>query len=384
MKSWLSFSLLFIPLFVFIFMTQGCSEKNESPQCTIVSPVEGEEIAQGLVVTISADATDKDGSIKEVRFYIDGTGEGSSGQFPYVYDWNTNGVSLGNHVIKALAYDNEGAEASHEVLVNIIQGTPGEMPVADFTASTTKPGIDSEVQFTDLSENGPTTWFWTFGDGSTSSLQNPVKKYDEAGKYTVTLSVANEYGTDNKAKADYITVVSYQMSSFTDPRDGREYEIVTIGDQTWFAENLNYQTESSMVYADNPANADKFGRLYTLEDARTACPDGWHLPSDGDWVELEAELGLPSNEWYHMEWRGTHGIKMKSDTEWNGSNESGFSALPGGVYIEQNGYQSINNWAFFWTSTSGISRGLNSTDGQVGRLDIMTASCGLSVRCVKD
>jgi len=87
-----------------------------------------------------------------------------------------------------------------------IQVTPCPPPDADFTANRTTGNAPMDVKFTDLSTNGPTSWTWTFGDGSTSSDQNPVHTYTAAGTYTVNLTVANECGGDIASKPMYITV----------------------------------------------------------------------------------------------------------------------------------------------------------------------------------
>lgn len=81
-----------------------------------------------------------------------------------------------------------------------------EMPAADFSASTTKAEVGEEITFTDLSTGPAASWSWDFGDGNTSTEQNPVKSYDETGTYTVTLSVTNACGSDDIVKTDYITI----------------------------------------------------------------------------------------------------------------------------------------------------------------------------------
>lgn len=68
------------------------------------------------------------------------------------------------------------------------------------------------------------------------------------------------------------------MGTFKDPRDKKNYKTVQIGGKTWFAENLAYKTKESICYKNKAANCKTDGMLYTLEDARTACPAGWHLP----------------------------------------------------------------------------------------------------------
>ena len=78
-------------------------------------------------------------------------------------------------------------------------------PVANFTASTTVTCTDT-IQFTDLSTNAPTSWMWYFGDGNTSTLQNPSHYYTNPGTYTVSLVVSNAFGQDSVAMVNYITI----------------------------------------------------------------------------------------------------------------------------------------------------------------------------------
>jgi len=83
------------------------------------------------------------------------------------------------------------------------------------------------------------------------------------------------------------------------------------------------------------ANFQKYGVLYNCEAAKRACPPGWHLSSDEEWIALEVFLGMSESEAYSITyWRtGSVGKKMKSATGWkydlNGDNTSGFNALPG-------------------------------------------------------
>ena len=70
------------------------------------------------------------------------------------------------------------------------------------------------------------------------------------------------------------------LGEMIDARDNQTYQTVTLGDQTWLAQDLNYETDNSWCYDDDPENCDTYGRLYDWEAARTACPAGWHLGSD--------------------------------------------------------------------------------------------------------
>lgn len=82
---------------------------------------------------------------------------------------------------------------------------PTIAPEANFTANTTET-CDGEVSFTDLSINGTSQWLWDFGDGNTSTLQNPIHVYSEGGTYTVQLTVSNPIGSDDLTKTSYIVV----------------------------------------------------------------------------------------------------------------------------------------------------------------------------------
>lgn len=118
-------------------------------------------------------------------------------------------------------------------------------------------------------------------------------------------------------------------TTITDLRDAQVYDIVKIGNQTWMADNLNYDTGTgSFYYGNNQVTYEvPYGRLYTYDAAQDACPTGWHLPNEGDWNELITYLGGTS----------VAGGKLKATGTfyWNSpntcaTNETGFTALPGG------------------------------------------------------
>jgi len=115
-------------------------------------------------------------------------------------------------------------------------------------------------------------------------------------------------------------------NTFTDSRDKKTYKTVKIGEQTWMAQNLNYQTASgSQCYSSSPDSCAKYGRLYTWNAATTACPTGWHLPDTYDWRELWLTAGDDSGK----KLKSTSGWTNKSDgSSGNGTDDFGFSALP--------------------------------------------------------
>lgn len=112
-----------------------------------------------------------------------------------------------------------------------------------------------------------------------------------------------------------MAALSCGNGNFTDPRDGKVYKTVKIGDQVWMAENLNFEiADSSFCYKDDKANCDKFGRLYTWNAAMKAVPPGWHLPSKEEWEKLIQSFG------------GTDSVAFARMVQ---GGESGFNALTG-------------------------------------------------------
>lgn len=182
--------------------------------------------------------------------------------------------------------------------------------------------------------------------------------------------------------------------TFKDPRDGKTYKTVTIGNQKWMAENLAFKINGyGCSYEHKDANAEKYGYLYNWENAAKGCPKGWHLPSRGDWDILFTNLDkIPEN--------------LKSKSGWenqNGTNSSGFNALPGG-YLSPAWSKSINgvevddgpsefhgigSSGSWWTSDSDkeerfhhYSYGLLNGEGTNFSSDFHYS--GYSVRCVSN
>jgi len=265
---------------------------------------------------------------------------------------------------------------------------------ANFSANITAGTVPLSVIFTDQSINNPTSWQWDFGDAGKSTQANPTHTYNAEGSHTISLTVTNEFGSDTKINLNYITVTGEIITgTFNDPRDGQIYNTVEIDNQTWFSENLNFETTNSSWYDNDPANGDIYGRLYTWDAAMSACPTGWHLPSDDEWKELEIYLGMSQTEADNIEWRGTNqGKQMKSTSGWqangNGINSVGFTALPGGYRFNDGSFQRLGERGTFWSSSavSGGSawyRNPSFNQDQVYRNNFNTAN-SYSVRCLKD
>jgi len=178
---------------------------------------------------------------------------------------------------------------------------------------------------------------------------------------------------------------SVSTGTMTDSRDGQTYKTVTIGTQTWMAENLNYETANSYCYDDNASYCSKYGRLYTWAAATTACPESWHLPTKAKFETLFTAVGGQS----------TAGKMLKSATGWTAyggiTNEDAFafSALPAGMRFSNLGYYYEGYNAFSWSSTEDYGGGVYlmhlyyDNDG-AGLLSDDRKCYGYSVRCLKD
>jgi uncharacterized protein (TIGR02145 family) len=193
-----------------------------------------------------------------------------------------------------------------------------------------------------------------------------------------------------------------KLETFTDDRDGKTYKTVQIGNQVWMAENLNYETSSgSWIYNNNSSNSSRYGRLYNWETARKACPDGWHLPSNEEWLVLVNYLisngynydGSTPEDKTAKSLAATSGWKGSSKTgdigkDQHCNNSTGFTALPGG-FFGGGGFIGEGAFAYFWSSTEYQSYDatclfLSNDRNSLGTYAFGKKLTGLSVRCVKD
>ena len=180
---------------------------------------------------------------------------------------------------------------------------------------------------------------------------------------------------------------SQETGSFIDSRDGHEYKTVKIGDQIWMGENMVYKTASDCwVYENVEGFAETCGYLYSWETAKDVCPEGWHLPTDAEFVNLVSSLGGL------FETAGGK-IKEPGTTHWNSpnagaTNSSGFTAFSCGKSNDNEGKYYLGVMTYFWTSEDmddniGVSYALYSAKAEFSRFGLEKGD-GVSVRCLKD
>ena len=150
---------------------------------------------------------------------------------------------------------------------------------------------------------------------------------------------------------------SYDLEKqFCDSRDGTVYKYVTIGAQTWMAENLNYEVEGSVCYDDDSANCEIYGRLYagSIDDP---CPSGWHLPTEDEYQELidfiAGDETISISIFVGKKLTAASGWSDIDGKSMNGTDDYGFAVLPGGSYATYNTPPSegLGADAHIWTST---------------------------------
>ena len=210
-------------------------------------------------------------------------------------------------------------------------------------------------------------------------------------------------GSDNKVKNMSACSNPDPTTYFCDTRGGKLYKYVVIGTQTWMAENLNFNTCGSKCYNNSESNCDIYGRLYNWATAmnidatynsiaviasanfRGVCPVGWHVPSRAEWDVLTNFVGGASTE----------GTKLKATSGWNvyetygnGTDDYGFSALPGGYGFSGDSFYSVGNSGYWWSASGhdsykAYSRSMYhyGEDAGWGSNDKSTL---FSVRCLQD
>lgn len=277
---------------------------------------------------------------------------------------------------------------------------------------------------------------------SEGSLSSETNKTDAYGKAKALWTLGGTIGTqtleatvEGLMDTSVIFSVTGNQITVTDI-DGYTYKAIVLGNQVWMAENLktthyangieiNFiedntvwdnleNKEIAMSYYDNSqTNANTYGALYTwaaamggAESSSTkpsnvqgVCPDGWHLPSDAEWAELEMYLGMSKSEAYETGRRGTNqGSKLAGNEElWVDDildsnaefGSSGFMALPAGYRHSGGSFAGLNTFTTFWSSSRAeddlrtYTHTLYHDDSSIMRNQGYNSN-GSSVRCIRD
>ncbi|MDC1486167.1 cadherin domain-containing protein [Flavobacteriales bacterium] len=348
------------------------------------------------------------------------------------------GVNASTGVVTLTANPDYETKSSYSFNVTAIDAASNTSPATTVTFSITNvdeaiPTITSGATGTDLAENsgaGETIYTITSDANDGGTIQSYAiagtdaallvvnastgvvtltadPDYETQSSYSFTVTATDETGTSNATTVTFsITDVVESAPCNSVTFEGYTYNVVQIGTQCWFAENLrseNYNTGTAIstgldgatwgattdgavtVYDEGGANAvanlSTYGRLYNWYAVNTGnlCPSGWHVPTDGEHTTLIDFLGGTS----------VAGEKMKSSAPaWEGTNSSGFSGLAGGTRGSSYGdFNNEGNRGRFWSaSASGTSAWTLRLIGGYTGVDRSTSGLrsGLSVRCVQD
>ena len=268
-----------------------------------------------------------------------------------------------------------------------------------------------------------------FGTSSNPSIVNSgqsSKNYDPGtliGETTYYWKINAHDNYSNSTTGDIWEFATAGGTGTVTDIDGNVYQTIQIGNQEWMMENLkvthyrngepipsgygnseweNLSTGAYCIYNFDPSNAETYGNLYNWYagvDPRGIAPEGWHVPTDEEIMELEMHLGMSQSQANSLEWRGTtEGCKLagQADLWTNGTLEnnpefgtSGFVFLPSGYRSFNGNFALMGDNGFFWSSTGfngGWFRKLDYDHTDVYRLDGFSSikRYGCSVRCVRD
>lgn len=188
------------------------------------------------------------------------------------------------------------------------------------------------------------------------------------------------------AKATPAKSSTAKANQLVDFRDKQKYRTVTIAGLEWMGDNLNYEIAGSFCYKDEEDQCMAYGRLYTWDAAKSACPAGFRLPTHENFESLWTAAGADFNA----------GYLLKTDYGWNGDTNGNdtlkFSAMPAGNRFDDETYGNMLKFAFFWSaddSSEGIPQGsarvwyLTSKSMAFGYM-AKPKDFGFSVRCVRE
>ena len=245
---------------------------------------------------------------------------------------------------------------------------------------------------------------WKVNSGEYQEGDTFTLKLNEVGNYTVYLQATdpdeNYYASTanktiiviNPALGETLTGtgITFRTTHISDPRDKtgeNEYYYTRLGDLDWFRNNLAW-TGTGMAYENAEVTSYPLGRYYTWEEAMTACPDGWRLPTEEEWADLGDEAGPLMCDAY-----------LNSKRMWeywpdvDKTNSTGMSIIPAGYAlpaITTPAFKRLYDYAAFWTATESAEdsrmaayRDLYVEENEVHTTYAEKGSLALSVRCVR-
>lgn len=408
-------------------------DPNQPPTVTITAPTNGATFNQGQTVSFSGSAVDpEDGTLTGASLVWTSDKDGNLGTGT---SFQKSNLSTNHHAITLTATDNDGSKGMAKIEIDVLP----------------PPDIIAPATITDLSTSDPTTnsikltWTAPGDDGNTGTASQYDIRYSTStiteanwnsatqcnGEPTPKVATSSESFTVTGLSSNttyYFAIktsdevpnwsgLSNVPSDATEPNDsssltdidGNVYKTIKIGDQWWMAENLkvthysngdpiplvtssnewgSLSTGAYCSYNNDEGNVATYGRYYNwyaTVDSRNIAPEGWHVPTDVEWQTLAEYLGGSAIAGGKMKETGTaHWYSPNTGA----TNESGFSALPGGYRGIYGGSTNMGYYADFWSSTQNNSsqawgRYMRYNYSGLGRYSGNKPD-GISIRCVRD
>lgn len=373
----------------------------------------------GDTLFIDAHTTENDKYVYQMKLYFDGEELLSTIEKGFTYEIYTLGLEAGQHTVKVTALDNRDSLGVTVSTIELVAHAPeiGSVDVLQVEGG-------SAVFYGRLASTGGNSTHWgvcynstgmpDIGDNTMEAtdctFSIKITGLEKLSTYYARAWATNAVGTSYGKTIEFKT--TDETGTFTDFRDDHEYRWVKIGDQVWMAENLAYlpflsdplnnpaKDSNIWVYgyggmdiseAKQTDNYKTYGALYSFSMANKYCPAGWHLPDTAEWNELIGFLGGSEVAGGKMKEKGTGHWNEPNE---GATNESGFTALPGGDFLPYLGLGNyINERSYFWYSIESnpekeyidakyiLSYKLNEiglTGSNIGKV------YGHSVRCVKN
>jgi len=344
---------------------------------------------------------------------------------------DNNSQTVNTYSYKVRAYAGNNTSSYSNTVVNEGNLPPNQPSNPSPSNNETNVSINANLTWTCIDPEGdPLTYDVYFGTSTNPSIINNGQSETTYSPSTLEPQTTYHWKIvahddhSNSTTGDIWQFTTFVTGTVTDI-DGNVYTTIIIGNQEWMAENLkvthygngdaiphltddndwtNTTSGAYCYYNNSSSNADTYGALYNWhavdeDDNRGLAPEGWHVPTDDDWKELEMYLGMTQAQADDTGYRGTNeGSKLagNADLWYNGALEnntefgsSGYSALPGGYRDNNSGnFYNIGYYADFWSSTEYYSnnawyRKLNYNNSEVNRYYYNKKS-GFSVRCIRD
>lgn len=258
------------------------------------------------------------------------------------------------------------------------------------------------------------TWKWYASSMTTDTLVcNPVTLTapDSVGQFGLMAgaynpefyvsSVTAVFQTIDTASVETFYGPTVSAESFTDLRNGFSYDIVKVDKLYWFAQNLAWDG-AGVSYMNSLIMDRYFGRYYSWNEAVTACPDGWRLPTNEDWTALASAVSGKSLTFEDTKnWEGV-GEKLTVQAWFLGTqmwefwpknqhtNTVGWNGIPAGYAFREVGtFENYGTYAFFWSATEscetqGYYRYVYDVYGEMPGASAPKDDVSMSVRCVRD